>query len=288
MCYPTTCNDKGVWVVTDDKPTLCDLSYDLGGPCRDGKGKCIDGKCICGPSHESIIIVARDPNIKYGTEGFVLANKKLNYTIEYENEGEGTAFGVYITDTLDEDLDDSTLHIGPVISKKDGSILAPTGTYNPSIRTITWFVGEVGSREGGYANFSVNVRSDAEEGTEIINFATVYFPSVPETTRTNGIVSIVDFTPPRYSNVDQSSFTVIAGEFVKFYTYWQDGVQLNYSVLEVNESGTWKNISMQLSGKEAWSNFTIQTTQQGEACWRVRANDTAGNEIVTPVLCFNV
>jgi len=46
-------------------------------------------------------------------------------------------------------------------------------------------------KKGGYAEFSVNVRSDAPDGTEIINFATVYFPSVPEITRTNGIVSVI-------------------------------------------------------------------------------------------------
>jgi parallel beta-helix repeat protein len=142
-------------------------------------------------SQDSEISTARDPNIKYGPNGNVSKGQKLNYKVEYENEGEGIAFGVYFTDTLDEDLDDSTLEIGPVISIADGSIIAPVGTYNPSTRTITWFVGEVGPGEGGYSEFSVNVKSNATEGTEIINFATVYFPSVPEVTRTNGIVSII-------------------------------------------------------------------------------------------------
>jgi hypothetical protein len=56
---------------------------------------------------------------------------------------------------------------------------------------VTWLVGEVGPGEGGYAEISADVRSDAPDGTEIINFATVYFPSVPEETRTNGVVSVV-------------------------------------------------------------------------------------------------
>jgi len=134
---------------------------------------------------------ASDPNIKYGPEGYVIAGQALNYRVQFENEGEGIAFGVYFTDTLDEDLDDSTLVIGPVISTIDQSIIAPPGTYNPSTRTITWLVGEVGPSEGGYADVSVNIRSDAPNGTEIINYGTVYFPSVPEETRTNGIVSVV-------------------------------------------------------------------------------------------------
>ncbi|MFH1374294.1 MAG: FG-GAP-like repeat-containing protein [bacterium] len=123
--------------------------------------------------------VAHDPNIKYGPEGNVQPGQTLNYEVEFENEGEGIAFGVYITDVLDEDVDDLTLSLGG------------EGTYNPSTRTITWFVGEVGPEEGGSFYFSVNVRGDAPVGTDIINFATVYFPSVPEITRTNAIVSII-------------------------------------------------------------------------------------------------
>jgi uncharacterized repeat protein (TIGR01451 family) len=134
---------------------------------------------------------ARDPNIKYGPDGDVTSGQKLHYTIEFENEGAGIAFGVYFTDELSEYLDDSTLKIGPVISTGDGSIIAPAGIYNPSTRTLTWFVGEVGPGSGGYANISINVRADTSPGTEILNYGTVYFPSVPEITRTNGIVSIV-------------------------------------------------------------------------------------------------
>jgi uncharacterized repeat protein (TIGR01451 family) len=142
-------------------------------------------------SFNSEILVGSDPNMKYGPEGNVVAGQQMDYRAEYENEGQGIAFGVYFTDTLEEDLDDTTLTIGPVKSTADDSVIAPAGNYDPATSTITWFVGEVGPSEGGYADFSVNVRSDAEPGTEIINFATVYFPSVPEATRTNGIVSYV-------------------------------------------------------------------------------------------------
>jgi len=149
--------------------------------------------------HVNEVIQAHDPNIKYGPEGNVSAGQLLYYRVEYENEGEGNAFGVYFTDKLDEDLDASTLKIGPVRSTSDDSIIAPEGVYDPITRTITWFVGEVGSGVGGYADLSVNVRDNAEIGTEIINFATVYFPSVPEATLTNGIVSLIspkDNEPP--------------------------------------------------------------------------------------------
>lgn len=153
-------------------------------------------------SHSNDIAVARDPNIKYGPEGYVSPGQKLNYKVEYENEGEGIAFGVYFTDTLDEDLDDSTLEIGPVISTIDDSVIASPGTYKLQTRTITWLVGEVSPGEGGYADISVNIREDAPEDTEIINFGIVYFPSVPETTRTNGIVSVVRLNQPPVAEAD--------------------------------------------------------------------------------------
>ena len=154
---------------------------------------------------------ARDPSVKYGPEGRVSPGEKLDYRVEYENEGEGIAFGVYFTDTLDEDLNDLTLEIGPVIDVNDGSIISGPGTYNPATRTITWFAGEVGPNEGGYADLSVDVKADANEGTEIINFATIYFPSVPEETRTNGIVSIVLLNQPPVADAgdDQTAFVGI-------------------------------------------------------------------------------
>jgi uncharacterized repeat protein (TIGR01451 family) len=137
------------------------------------------------------LTLAVDPNMKSGPEGNVTAGQRLNYKIEYENIGVGIAYGVYFTDTLSEYLDASTLKIGPVISAQDGSVITSTGIYDPAVRTISWFAGEVGPGCGGYANISINVRADASPGTEILNYGTVYFPSVPEITRTNGIVSIV-------------------------------------------------------------------------------------------------
>ena len=171
------------------------LIYELQNHYGHKGSSCCEGRsnenCAC-----SSRLLPKDPNIKYGPGKNVSPGQRLEYKIEFENEGEGIAFGVYFTDTLDEDLNESTLEIGPVISTKNGSVIAPPGIYDSETRTITWFVGEVGPGEGGYANFSVNMREDAPDGTEIINFATVYFPSVPETTRTNGIVSIVRLNQP--------------------------------------------------------------------------------------------
>lgn len=146
---------------------------------------------LASDSYNSSVLCAKDPNAKYGPEGDVIPGQKLNYRIEFENEGSGIAYGVYFIDTLSEFLDDSTLKIGLVKSSVTNLKIAPAGIYDQGTRTITWFVGEVGPGDGGYANLSINVRNDAKAGTEILNYGIVYFPSVPEVTRTNGIVSIV-------------------------------------------------------------------------------------------------
>ena len=188
------CDGKLIWLKCDTDTGMLGNAEILGspGPCQ----KCIKDRIVslepddCRPE----VRAAHDPNIKYGPAGAVEAGQKLDYKVEFENEGEGIAFGVYFTDTLDEDLDDSTLAIGPAKDVKSDAVIGEPGTYYPNTRTITWFVGnggEVGSKEGGYADLSVNVRSDAPRGTEIINYGTVYFPSVPEETRTNAIVSII-------------------------------------------------------------------------------------------------
>lgn len=134
--------------------------------------------------------IAHDPNEKTGPEGHHPADEPLNYRVEYENEGEGTAYGVYITDVLDSGLDNSTLEIGPVYSVATGLAIAEPGIYFPENHTIFWDIGEVLPGEGGYSNISVKFSPTIPDGTKVVNYATVYFPSAFEETQTNSIVTI--------------------------------------------------------------------------------------------------
>lgn len=206
--------------------------------------------------HENEVIVARDPNIKYGPEGSVAAGQKLDYMVEFENEGEGIAFGVYFIDTLDEDLDDSTLTIGPVLSTADDSEIGPPGTYDPLTRTITWSVGEVGPHEGGYADLSVNVRSDAPEGTEIINFGIVYFPSVPEVTRTNAIVNQIPY--------QKGSVQVLGKEGDSLTIEWEPFGDGQYTVQTTTDlvSGEWVDAAGEWPTEAQWCTLGLSGTKQ--------------------------
>lgn len=50
-----------------------------------------------------------------------------------------------------------------------------------------------------------------------MNFATVYFPSVPEETRTNGVVSVITIASDinRDLNVDLFDFAILAEQWLK-------------------------------------------------------------------------
>jgi len=121
---------------------------------------------------------AQDPNAKLGPAE-AAAGEWISYTVQFENLGAGTAYGVYVEDRLSPLLDDSTLQI------EDG------GLYFPSSRTIYWPVGELAPGAGGSLDVRVQVPTDAVSGTVIVNSATVYFPSVPETTPTGDVVTLV-------------------------------------------------------------------------------------------------
>ncbi|WP_010248686.1 S-layer homology domain-containing protein [Acetivibrio cellulolyticus] len=213
----------------------------------------------------SQVLYPHDPNAKYGPSGPYTPGEKLNYKVEFENEGQGEAFGVFFTDTLDKDLDDTTLVIGPVYSTKDNTQIAPKGIYDPATRTITWFAGDVKSKEGGYAEYSIKVNSGAKEGTEILNFATVYFPYANEETRTNPIIGYVkDSTPPilyarpgggSYNSV--ISITINSSEIADIYYTTDNSVPNENSTKYVGPIVLNKDTELRFMGIDYFGNKSI-------------------------------
>ncbi len=125
----------------------------------------------------------RDPNAKYGLEGDLIPGQLVTYTVTYENEGDGRAYGVFVVDQLDPALDLTTLTLyGP------GELIAEN-------RTILWTVGELGPKGApdsqGVVSFTIRLRDDLPAGTAVINQATVFFPTAAEETPTNAVVNIV-------------------------------------------------------------------------------------------------
>jgi len=129
------------------------------------------------------LLVAKDPNDIRGADGDVTPGKLLSYTIRYENEGTGIAYGVYIVNDLPEALD------------ADSLVISDGGFYLAAERQIVWSVGELGPQgtpeAEGSRTYSVRVASGLPSGIVIANQAVVFFPSVPEETPTNTWVNLV-------------------------------------------------------------------------------------------------
>jgi len=145
---------------------------------------------------ETTVLAAHDPNcISVSPEGTVVLGAALTYTIECENTGAGTAYGVYATMDLDPSLDDYTL-------------VLPRGiAYDPLSRTVVWDIGTLPSGAGASMSFTVEVAADAPAAEPIVGQAVIYFPSVPEVTPTNIVVnwlaSLFSDVPPDHWAYDE-------------------------------------------------------------------------------------
>lgn len=129
------------------------------------------------------VVTSKDPNAKYGPTGDVVPGQTITYRITYENVGEAEAFDVFIMDPLSEHFNDATLTLS------DG------GRFITTTRTLMWEVGTLAPRgqpgSEGEVTFSVQLKTGLPSGTVILNQAVVHFPTVPEVTPTNPVVSVV-------------------------------------------------------------------------------------------------
>ncbi len=145
--------------------------------------------------HESENLLPHDPNAMYGPEGQVMPGQTMSYTIEFENEGDGTAYGVYITDMFDKNLDDSNLIVKDFyLVDWETEIETPAElpyNYDPNSRVLTVLAGDFGPKKGGKFTVELKLKNETPIGAITQNKAIVYFPTVFEETHTNTIVSIV-------------------------------------------------------------------------------------------------
>ena len=170
------------------------------------------------------VLNAHDPNAKHvDVTGNVMPGQTLNYTIEYENEGEGTAYDVFILDELCSELDENTL------------VINDAGEYSEASRLLSWEIGNVPGGGQGEVNFSVNVKDEISTETEIINFADVHFPSAFEITPTNAVVNTV-----KSIAADPQTVSAIAGAPVSTILTGRDGgsSSVTYDVTESPLCGT--------------------------------------------------
>ncbi len=115
-------------------------------------------------------------------QGNVAPGTWLTYTNYYGNSGNADATNVTITDTLDTNLDESTL------------IINNNGTYDPVNRTITWVIPVVHPGETGSVSFRVMVRRTVKGMTPIANTSYIKCKEAPVPVMTNTVYNTI-FAP---------------------------------------------------------------------------------------------
>jgi PKD repeat protein len=137
--------------------------------------------------YEHLVVVTGsiDPNDKKvspdgtGPQHYLAAEQRLSYIIQFENKPEATAEAIYvrIVDTLDPDLDWSTLAIG-AISHPDKC----KSYFDPYSGVLSWVCDSImlppnnTPPEGeGYVKFSISPKADLPLETQISNTAWIRF-----------------------------------------------------------------------------------------------------------------
>ena len=126
------------------------------------------------------VVCSYDPNDKQvspkgcGPTGLIPAGQTLTYFVQFQNLGNGPAYQVVVRDTLDSDLDLSSLEL---IGSSHRQSFAITGreliwTF-PIIRLPPASSDEPGSH--GYVKFKIRPRADITPGIVITNQAAIYF-----------------------------------------------------------------------------------------------------------------
>ena len=200
-------NDSLIWNVTSFNGSIA-MIVNIDSTAQIGQSVCY--KLIALPNvsdinpHNDTLIAcfniasSFDPNVKSVVpQGNLSANDSiLTYTIQFQNTGNDTAFNIVVNDTLDSNLDVSTIQ---VLSSSFPTLAQTTGqsvSFNfANIKLVDSTTNEPLSH--GFVTFSVK-RFTGNNGTIIPNVASIYFdlnPAVVTDTTMNRICN----SPSTYS-----------------------------------------------------------------------------------------
>ena len=151
---------------------------------------------------------------------YILNDDKLTYTVRFQNTGNAEAIDVYILDSLDADLDVSTLD---VISQSHEPMITEVLDSNVlKFRFDNILLPDSNSNEPeshGFVVYEINPLPGLANGTEITNSAAIYFDlNAPIITNTV-LNTIIDVIPSFESTVfdtiiDTASYTLPNGSVV--------------------------------------------------------------------------
>lgn len=143
------------------------------------------------------VVTSYDPNIKVvkiegkPAEGFVSANKVMEYTVFFQNTGNYPAKDVRITDVISPNLD---VHSLAFVASSHPCNLMLSGSNLTVYFNNIWLADSVSNEpeSHGYVTFTINQLPGLAPGTEIHNTADIYFDyNAPITTNT--VISIIEY-----------------------------------------------------------------------------------------------
>jgi hypothetical protein len=188
-------------------------------------------------SYHVWFVGAVDPNDKVGTAGFdssfhfVLPEKILDYIVFFENVDSATADAesIWIVDTLDADLDWSTLALGAIYPDTADS---NRPDYNPQVEfdslagIITWSLADIDlppdtlpPNGEGWVSFSMSPKPELPSGTQIQNMAGIKFDVndwILAPMDSTPFVNTIDALPP----TSQVAALADTQEEIFFEVYW--------------------------------------------------------------------
>ena len=213
---------------------------------------------------------AVDPNeIVVSPRNFITSGQTLLYAIHFENVGTVEARDVFISDSVDPNLDLTTVRI-----------LAPaTATLDPIVRRIYWTLTNENLPPGGSDSVLVTVkpRSGLPSGTQIRNQADIQFDVFNPMT-TNEVVNIIDDVPPDCNIAQLPAQTASAVFGVSWSGTDAVGEIDSYSVWVAEDGGAFAPLLENTKGTS--TNFQgVQGKRYGFLCV---AKDTAGNIEIKP------
>lgn len=222
-------------------------------------------------SHNQQAIGPIDPNEKLVlAERYIQPNQILIYPIHFENVGEIEAKDIFITDTLDLNLDVNTLEI----ITQNGS------SFSPVTRVVKWGLlnKNLLPQESDNVLFSIKPLQNLPSGTRIKNKANIQF-EVFDIFTTNEVINIIDLDPP-ISNMNPLPNETTSSEFDISWTGTDAVGEIeSYSIFVSTDNGAF--LPYKLNTVETSLNFTGEPGRT--YAFICIARDKAGNvEIKNP------
>ena len=225
-------------------------------------------------------VASYDPNDKNGLtpgEGpvnFIDAGTELTYMIRFQNTGNDTAFTVRIDDPMSSVFDVSTIR--PLGASHEYVMSYSEGMLSfsfPDIKLVDSFKNEPLSH--GFITYKVTLREGLVPGTEINNYANIYFDSnAPILTNTHQYVVTILSNSNDYSWLDVSVYPNPAQEMITVDMDQLENKEVKLEVLDLQGR-------VLISQNKVFQKATMNVGDLISGMYYIQIRDQKTNELIT-------